>query len=458
VDELECAEALVRLGTAQRQAGDPRSRETLLGAADLAQRVGDTTLLVRAALENNRGRTSVTGGVDLDRIDTLEAALRATAGTENAERATLLATLAVELTWGDQGRARALSDEALEMARRVDDDLTLRQVLELRPLTINSPATLDERIANSHELREVAERLGDRNFRLGTLGSLLNVAQGRGDLVEVDNVLDATRRHAAETGLAEPRWAVAVHLAWRLLLVGRIDEAERAADEALQIASQSGQPDAFAYYAGQLYDIRRAQGRLDEIIELLEQAVVENPGITAFRAALVNALCETGRLEDAGDAFEPLVASRFTEFPFNGTWLTAMTFSADAAAYLEHREAAPILAELLAPWRDQLACTGVTCEGSVARPLGLALATVGRVDEADDAFAQAVAVHERMDAPIELARTQVNWARMLAGRDQPGDAYRAHELLQRARSTASRLGLVTIQRQAEALLLAFPAE
>jgi len=59
----------------------------------------------------------------------------------------------------------------------------------------------------------------------------------------------------------------------------------------------------------------------------------------------------------------------------------------------------------------------LTCSGSVARPLGLALATAHSFNEADQAFAQAAAVHERIDAPIELARTQVNWARMLASRD-----------------------------------------
>ncbi len=85
-----------------------------------------------------------------------------------------------------------------------------------------------------------------------------------------------------------------------------------------------------------------------------------------------------------------------------------------------------LVAELLAPWRDQFAFTGITCDGSVARPLGVALATAGRFDEADEAFVQAVAIHERIDAPIELARTQVNWARMLASRGQPGDARPSH--------------------------------
>ena len=45
-DEFARCEVLVRLGTAQFGAGDPRSRNTLLGAAGLAQRLGSLSLLV----------------------------------------------------------------------------------------------------------------------------------------------------------------------------------------------------------------------------------------------------------------------------------------------------------------------------------------------------------------------------------------------------------------------------
>jgi hypothetical protein len=108
---------------------------------------------------------------------------------------------------------------------------------------------------------------------------------------------------------------------------------------------------------------------------------------------------------------------------------------------------------LLAPWRDQLAFTGITCTGSVARSLGVALATAGRLDEADEAFVQAAAVHERIDAPIELARTQLDWARMLANRRRPGDLDRAPPLLDAALTTAGTLGLATIERRAQTLLV-----
>ena len=448
-DEARC-DALVRLGTAQRQAGDPRHRDTLVGAAGFAQRLGSPALLVRAALANNQaGRPRLLlSAVDQERSDILEAALQATDGTETPERAMVLATL-VEPTLGDPERARALGDEALVMARRLDDDLTLWEVLERRPFAMWSPANLDERIANAHELCEVAERLGGRAFRFGAARNLVFACTCRGDLVEVDQNLDVMIRLAAETGLAQARWDTALLLSWRRLLAGNIDEAERAAHEAVQIAHHAGNRDAGPYYGPQLHAIRRAQGRLDEVIDGLEHDV--SNGVPVYRAALVGTLCELGRLDEAQVFFEPLVANRFADFTFDITWLHAMTFCAEAAATLEHRAAAALLAELIAPWRDQLDFGGLICNGSVAGPLGLALATAGRFDEANEAFSQAAAVHERIDAPIELARTRVNWAQMLTSRGQSGDLDRTRELLDNALTTATGLGLATIQRRARTL-------
>jgi DNA-binding SARP family transcriptional activator/tetratricopeptide (TPR) repeat protein len=453
-DDLRRGEALVGLGTAQRQAGDPGSRKTLLRAADLAQRVGSRPLLVRAALANNRGRVSRSGAVDDERIAILEAALRATVGTETSERACLLAILSAELTWGDPDRARALSDEALAMARRLDDDVTRSEVFARRAPTIWSPATLAERSANAREQHEVAERIGAPYLRFDAARKMVDAAACRGDLDEVDKYADLMIRIAADTRLAETKRATWVFLTWRRRLAGNTDGAEEAAQEALQIASQGGEPDALAYYAGQMISIRRAQGRADEIIEPLEGVMADNPGLTVLRPALAVVLCDAGRRDDARIVFESLVANGFSDVQFQTTWLSAMTLAAETASHLEHRAAALLLADLLAPWRSQLAFNGITCEGSVAHPLGLALATAGRFDEADDAFAQAAAVHERIGAPIELARTQLDWARISATRDRPGDRDRALRLLDPALATATNLGLATIERQARSLLAA----
>ena len=74
-DDATRFELLVGLGDAQRQAGDPEFRTTLLDAASLARRMQDGPRLVRAVLANNRGFVSASGVVDDERLHALEDAL-----------------------------------------------------------------------------------------------------------------------------------------------------------------------------------------------------------------------------------------------------------------------------------------------------------------------------------------------------------------------------------------------
>jgi DNA-binding SARP family transcriptional activator len=449
--EQAAARALVGLGAAQHQAGDPEAPNTLLDAARLAQRVGDAKLLVRAALANNRRSAAKVGSVDAERVVLLQAAL-STAGTEAAERASLLALLGAELTWADGDRARALSDDALALARRSADDEQLWDVLAMRPSTIWSPATLGERVANAREQLAVATRLGDDRFRWSALGHLSNAMMCRGDVDTADELADVVLRHLGESGLVPHRALVARHHAWRKLLAGEIEEAEAAALSSFELLRDSGDPDASLVYVSQLFDVRRAQGRLGDVVERGVRAAVDNHAAPAQRAALAAALCELGRIDDARDLFAPLATNCFADVRFDVTWLTAMTACAETVAALDDQGAAQAVAEALRPWRDQLAFAVITCRGSVERPLGLALTTARRLDEADEAFDQAAAVHARIDAPIELARTQVDWAGMLVRRARRGDVDAARALAEKAGATAARLGLPTISRKAEALL------
>jgi hypothetical protein len=77
---------------------------------------------------------------------------------------------------------------------------------------------------------------------------------------------------------------------------------------------------------------------------------------------------------------------------------------------------------------------------------------LSRFDDADAYFASAAGTHDRIKAPAWLARTRLEWARMLLARRQPGDTDRARELLGQALATARELGLGNVERQAVSLL------
>ena len=63
----------------------------------------------------------------------------------------------------------------------------------------------------------------------------------------------------------------------RAAIDGRLDDSERLAEEAYECARASGQPDATAFWIGQLFNIRFHQGRLDEITDELAAAADAYP-------------------------------------------------------------------------------------------------------------------------------------------------------------------------------------
>ncbi|MGH8972578.1 MAG: hypothetical protein ACRD0C_05180 [Acidimicrobiia bacterium] len=92
-----------------------------------------------------------------------------------------------------------------------------------------------------------------------------------------------------------------------------------------------------------------------------------------------------------------------------------------------------------------------TASGSVAHYLGVLATTTGDFDEAAARFA-AAAVHERIGAPTWLARTRLEWARMLLTRRRSGDGEQAREILGQALDAARDLGLRTVERRAVELM------
>jgi hypothetical protein len=96
--------------------------------------------------------------------------------------------------------------------------------------------------------------------------------------------------------------------------------------------------------------------------------------------------------------------------------------------------------------------SAIRAPGSVDHYLGLLAAIEGRFDQAGRHFEAAHATHEALAAPAWLARTRLEWARMLLTRGRSVDAGPARDLLQQALDIARNLGLGSVERQALGLL------
>jgi DNA-binding SARP family transcriptional activator len=399
-NEARRCELLIKRGEAERQAGDRSFRETLLEAAEIAQRIGDEDKLVLAALGNTRGMQSETGIVDEARIATLDSALRIIGDDDSPERARLVAMQAAELMYSREWERRVrLSDEALAIGRRLDDADALITVLNMRFVTLLAPETLAERRANAAEAVAVAERLSDPLVRFYAYHWRAYAC------IEAGDILAARSWTAREQDIADrfrqptTLWLRRADEANLAIIAGKLDLAQELATAALEIGRHT-EPDALVCYAAQQTSIAFERGRLGELVPLLQQAADENPGVPGFRATLALALSEAGHPEEGRKLVELSLASNFRDLPYDVTWLAVVCIYARICSRLGHVRAAAVLYRMLEPWSDQIAFPAFGVWGPVGLYLGSLALLLGELDAAERHLLEAVRAAVRAGAPI----------------------------------------------------------
>src|SRR5262249_61818390 len=111
----------------------------------------------------------------------------------------------------------------------------------------------------------------------------------------------------------------------RPLPEGRLAEAGRLIDARAGRGAQHGDPmNAQMRYASQISMLRREQGRLGEIVDLVLGIAGAMPAMPAFRAGAAMVAAETGREAGARAPFESLAARDFGGFPTDAAWAGAI--------------------------------------------------------------------------------------------------------------------------------------
>jgi hypothetical protein len=445
-DRRQHTEILIGLGEAQRQCGMAEHRASLLRGAWEADDIDAVDLLVRAALANSRGWESVVGEVDAERIAVIDRALARLDDPGSAERARLLALATVERLYDadvDLAHRMDMGREAVATARRSGDDMALAFVLHVVSQATRAPQTLEQRVAWVEESCALADRVGNLWMQLTARAERMLTAMERGDLATLRAEIEFARQVYPRHPDPQSRWANTFQDVWCAVLAGDLGRAESLNDVALELGTASGQPDALTIYSGQLANIRYLQGRLDELVPLIEQAVVDAPGLAAYRAVLAMACGRSGQMQRTTELLDEAVAGGLA-MPVDNAWTTAYAAWADAAVQVGHRAAAELLRDRLAPFHDHIVTTHVTFEPAVAHYLGRLDHLLGRFDDADAWFTEAMTLHERLESPVFIAHTQAAWAALLADRDIGDDHRRAVEMAETAleASTAGGYGYV----------------
>ena len=410
-DDTRVGDLLIRCGEARVAAGDlSGARAAFADAAGVARHHGDAELLATAALGFGAGR----GGFEVPiqvpvHVQLLEEALAALGSAPSALRALVLARLSIALSFLDaEERRRALSDEAVEVARRVGEKSALGHALAAHCDSIAGPDWSEVRLDESTEIVRIGQSTGDPHLEL--LGRRLRLVA----LLEVGDVGAADEEIRRFAHVAEPLrqplylWYVPLWRGMRSLMRGEIANAARecAQAEAIGLAHSDN---ALVLTFTQWWVRQRYEGRSAEagaaMAELLG-GTSPGPPITAGPRAV--AALQIGDRGKARVLLEQWRAAGLADRPRDSEWLPETAQLAEAAVLTGFGDLAAQLYEQLRPYAHRCCVEGIAaaCTGSVAWYLAMLARFLGHHHDAESYDAQARETHRRIglvDDPPPLA-------------------------------------------------------
>jgi class 3 adenylate cyclase/tetratricopeptide (TPR) repeat protein len=451
-DRAQVCELLILLGEAQCCGGDPAHRETLLDAGHRALERGDPDRAARAALANQPGLFSRMGAVDAERVAALEAALDAVGSAATPARARLLASLATELQFSGADRRLELAQEAVEVARLAYDPATVAHALAALCLAAWGSAAQVDQGPLAGELSELAGHLGDRTLDFHASVAVFYSAMARGEVDRADTALALCTRIADELGQPALRWRVAHLQMQRAMADGRFHDVERWAEETLQLGEATGHPDSLLFAHGPLAITWMLQGRPEEALALVTPVVEQAPR-AVYRGVQAWALAEAGRRDDALTIVERLRAPQaFAGVPHDHHRPFTLCLSARTCFALGDAAMAEELYDLLTPFHAMTVNGQTIWFGPATHELGLLATMLGRYDEAEAHFADAVERQDRMGAQGTVVHTRLAWADLLLRRNGPEDRRRARTLLDEAKVGAKAVNIPRMEGRIDSML------
>jgi eukaryotic-like serine/threonine-protein kinase len=450
--ELRC-ELLLALADAKGRAGDDRgAKMTSLRAADIARHARLPEMLARIAAGYG-GRFLWATQTDEQLLPLLEDGLSVVGEGDSALRVQLLSRVAAALRHGpSRQRRERLMEEAIAMARRIGDPATLVYALSAEEAALHAPQTARRRLAHGDEIIALATGTGDTERLFDGHEHAFWASWELGDpdrraveLVELTSIGERLRQPAQH-------WLLAAARATLALSQGRFAESPRL----IQAAAATGER-VLPWNAGaarklQMFLLRREQGRLEHFDREVRDHADEFPSRLVHQAVLAHTYSRLERTDEAQSLVRELTRRELSNWHVDDQWLLSICLLAETAAILQDAEAAASLYDVLVPYASHNAvAVPELALDSASRPLGILASLLGRFEDAERHFEDALRMNERMGARPFAAHTQLEHARMLLRRQAEGDRDRADEFLSTARATYHGLGMQDDVARAAAL-------
>ena len=450
-DDDRARELLLSLGEALSRAGSgEEARRVLLRAADLAGQADRPDQLARAAIEYGGRFGWARASIDPAYVPLLERALETVGTGDSVARVRLLARLAAaRRDDAPHERRVAIAAEALEMAERVGDPVTLAIALEGQWIGTEGPDGVHLAEPATSRMIELAERIGDKERMYEAHEHRLNWLWMLGDRSGVDVEFDALAGLVEELRQPAQRWHIGTVRTMFALMEGRFEEAETLIEESAARGRRVESWNAAVSQRVALFVLRREQGRLAELAAMIDRSVHEYPALLRFMCARAYLKAEVGDEREARAVLDALLALDLEHEHRDAEWLFSMALLPDPCAALAHQRGAAQLYPLLAPFEHLYAVAPIEGTfGAVARGLGVLATVLGRHDDAQRHFETAVEIERRMGGRPWLAHAHHGLAATLLAR---GHVTRAEEQRDAALALYRELGMETWAARASAL-------
>jgi DNA-binding winged helix-turn-helix (wHTH) protein/tetratricopeptide (TPR) repeat protein len=447
VDARSCSELLLALASALRMSGQlAESRKAIERVIDIARENGLADVLWEAA-RGLRPSARLALVPDSVALGAFEDASKLLTEDQRSLRIRVLAQLACIPPYSiSTEKSDELSARAVELARQNGNAEDLTQALTSRLHVLSGPDHIDEVLEVTGEILRL-----DPNSAAEVDSARYCALLQRGDMAGSDVVLENYGRLARAMRRPEAVWQHDRLKALRCLHAGEFDKADALFHELFVQSRRLRLPYGQIHYIMHAAALAYERMGLEAMSSSGWRADLEwASAIPSFQAHWVRLLMESGRREEARQAFEAMAHNGFANITKDIGYLNALAHLSLVAVSLEDQPRAENLYALLQPYPLHNTPNGFSYQlGSVSFFLARLALLLGRSDDAAGHFEVALAMNERMGCTPQVARTQAAFGDMLADGPRRTDRLRADGLLSEAEATARRLEMAPLLARVE---------
>lgn len=449
-------ELLLRSASAISSAGDRRvGRRRVKLAIELAEQGGHADLLIQAA-RVLRPTLSIAAVPDETACKTLERALALLPESEVSLRAQAFSQLSCIPPYSTSiTRSRATSEQALRLARQIDEPEVLLEALNARWRGLSGPDSIDALLDAASEVLRLDARSASRRRADAQVTRYLALMR-RGDVAAAERALAELGATGRQLRVPEWTWQHDRLRAQCIFEAGQLDAASAEFERLWRESHRLRLPYGAMYYVAQLKalqvertDLRHCQ----ELANMSAQSWAWAREVPAWRSEQVLVSLEAGDHALARSEFRALAEDDFAAVTRDSACLVAFAKLAQACVALHERAAASALFEILRPYAQLVAIgdLGVS-SGSVSHPLGVLAAFLGQTPQARVYFRQAMVVAARIGDELQGQRTRLALAELLSHSSASRERLQAADYAAQVVAAAERSGRTALRASAQALL------